>query len=292
MNPPYANGLGDKFLDKVLDISNIVCSIQPIAWLTANKQSKRLTQKIDNAYANIELLNGREFFDAGLAGTVSINYIDTLRSDKKIIYNGEIYNKCSEIKSYSHHKCLVEFKNIIGELRDNMWNHIKDSDQMDWLKKYEQNPDENWWCIKISKLRGHVSVQGQKESKDFYTIISNDNDFINKSSGQYKNISKTKTTKQAGDAGFLYIAFNTKTELENFINYLKTDFCRANLMLSKTNMNMHRGCLKTVPWFDFSDSHFNQEPKKIDDWLFKKYNISDDIRKHIEEILPDYYGIR
>ena len=35
-----------------------------------------------------------------------------------------------------------------------------------------------------------------------------------------------------------------------------------------------------------------EEESEIDDYLFKKYNISDEIRKHIEEILPDYYGIR
>ena len=50
--------------------------------------------------------------------------------------------------------------------------------------------------------------------------------------------------------------------------------------------------LNYVPWFDFSDPHFSKSPREIDDWLFKKYNISDEIRKHIEEILPDYYGIR
>lgn len=61
------------------------------------------------------------------------------------------------------------------------------------------------------------------------------------------------------------------------------------MLLIKKDINVY---WKNIPWFDFSDSHFNQEPKKIDDWLFKKYNISDDIRKHIEEILPDYYGIR
>ena len=63
-------------------------------------------------------------------------------------------------------------------------------------------------------------------------------------------------------------------------------------MLSKTNQHLDTGELKTVPWFDFSDKHFSKTPKEIDDYLFKKYNISDDIRKHIEEILPDYYGIR
>ena len=52
------------------------------------------------------------------------------------------------------------------------------------------------------------------------------------------------------------------------------------------------GALSLIPWFDFSDFHFSKSPREIDNWLFKKYNISNEIRKHIEEILPDYYGIR
>ena len=52
------------------------------------------------------------------------------------------------------------------------------------------------------------------------------------------------------------------------------------------------GALSLIPWFDFSDFHFSKSPREIDNWLFKKYNISNEIRKHIEEILTDYYGIR
>jgi hypothetical protein len=63
-------------------------------------------------------------------------------------------------------------------------------------------------------------------------------------------------------------------------------------MLTKTNANLHRGELKYIPWFDFSDDVFSKTPREIDDYLFKKYDISNEIRKHIEEILPDYYNIR
>ena len=42
----------------------------------------------------------------------------------------------------------------------------------------------------------------------------------------------------------------------------------------------------------FSDNVFSKSPKEIDNYLFNKYNISNEIRKHIEEILPDYYNIR
>ena len=54
-------------------------------------------------------------------------------------------------------------------------------------------------------------------------------------------------------------------------------------------------------WFDFSDPVFSKSPSKIDDYLFAKYIpevdektgiTRDEIRKHIEELLPDYYNIR
>ena len=66
---------------------------------------------------------------------------------------------------------------------------------------------------------------------------------------------------------------------------MKTDFVRICLYLDN-------GELKYIPWFDFSDPVFSKSPTEIDDYLFAKYNISDEIRKHIEELLPDYYNIR
>ena len=57
-------------------------------------------------------------------------------------------------------------------------------------------------------------------------------------------------------------------------------------------MNILRGELTHIPMFNFSDDNFNKSPKEIDDYLFTKYHISNDIRKHIEKILPDYYDIR
>ena len=140
------------------------------------------------------------------------------------------------------------------------------------------------------QIRGNVSANGDKESYDFYTIISNDNEFLKKNKGQYSKIKEFPNRK--GKYAFCYFAFNTEEELNNFINYIKTDFVRTCLMLSKNHTNQFRGCFKRIPWFDFSDGKFNKSPREIDDWLFKKYNINNEIRKHIEEILPDYYNIR
>jgi hypothetical protein len=39
-------------------------------------------------------------------------------------------------------------------------------------------------------------------------------------------------------------------------------------------MHLDAGELKYIPWFDFTDSIFNNSPEDIDIALFKKYNIS------------------
>ena len=89
-----------------------------------------------------------------------------------------------------------------------------------------------------------------------------------------------------------YIPFDIEKEVYNFVNYIKTDFVRMCLFLSKHSMNQVNGELSNIPWFDFSNPIFSKSPSEIDDYLFNKLNISDEIRQHIEELLPDYYGIR
>lgn len=157
----------------------------------------------------------------------------------------------------------------------------------------ENNPNPNWWVYAICALRGH------KDTKDFYTIISNQQKEVNKRAGLYKNIKNTIINVDDKRGNYYtksvleyYIAFNTEKELINFWNYIRTDFVCICIWFIKTSMNLDKGELKYIPWQDFTDPIFSKPPSEIDDYLFKKYNISDEIRKHIEEILPDYYGIR
>ena len=291
MNPPYQHGLGNSFLHKVLNISDKVITIQPLSWLIAKTQTKKITKIVDNSTCHIETINGLDNFDAGLIGDCAVQYIDTTKKGKIYIY-GKEYDKCEDIKPYSNDDILEDFANIIiPTIKETVWDNIKDTQDPSQVNKYENNPDDNWWCIKIPKIRGHVAKGNKKESNDFYTIISNDNTFLNKMAiGKYETLKVTKN--RSGNLNFLYVAFNKKQELYNFINYIKTDFVRACLTLTKKGTNLHMGELRIVPWQDFSQDIFAKSPREIDDYLFKKYNINDEIRKHIEEILPDYYGIR
>ena len=242
MNPPF--NLGIKFFSKILDISDKAVTIQPSNWLLTEKQNKSIINKLENVYSNIELLNGNEYFDAGFAQDISINYIDNTK-DKTIILNGKHYNNFSDIKKYSLDEKIETFAKTLGEVKDSIWDHIKGTTS--YYKGYEKNPNQNWWIIKIPEIRGHVSNTNKKESVDFYSIISNDNNFINKVKGQYKDIKDVPNRQGNKESG--YFAFDNKNELDNFIRYIKTDFVRTYLMLGKYHNNQFRGCSLNIQLF-------------------------------------------
>ena len=294
MNPPYNNGLGDKFLNKVLDIANIVVSIQPESYLFKGKNGNPIIkEKLLNGYTNIETIDANNYFDAGFQNIIGIIYYDSTKNGKVIIDNNEIKD-LNNIKRYFNDELLVEFASIVNPLirNDNIgdkWCGTPGSHYPDRFVNIEDE-DPNAWCVQAILLRGHVAPK-QKDGKadDFYTLITNNEQLIQKQFiGRYKDLIKLRDNKNKLKLQY-YFKFNSQEEAFNFVNYIKTDFARACLYLEKKDMNViwHK-----IPWFDFSDSHFSKSPKEIDNWLFKKYNISDEIRKHIEEILPDYYNIR
>ena len=282
MNPPY---LGEnrndynfplKFLNKVIEFSDRVVSIQPIMFLfkTYDRKSPEKTEKeilstVERYGCNVEEMKNNTF-DAFFGNKIGIIDIDTSKQ-QNIIVDGKIYNSTKEINKFSHDKLLVEFNNIISKLykNDNIVNHwhYVDNRNIKAVKQQELDSNSTDYFVDVAQIRGN------KGSDDMSTIIPKDR------KPQYGN----RTTH--------YINFNTKEEAENFINYCKTDFATACVYLFKLDIALAQN-LNYVPWFDFSDPHFSKSPREIDDWLFKKYNISDEIRKHIEEILPDYYGIR
>ena len=279
MNPPYDNGLYKKFLNKILNISEKSVTIHPVDFILGKKQNKQILNKLEDGF-NLEIVNSMSDFDAGIWGTLGILLHN---KNGKLVYNKREFNNINDIKPWSDDKYLDNFVNIIKPLfeKENVDQHVKE-DPHEWaIERYtENNPNNNWWCLKISQLRGNQSKTGVQD--DYYTFIPKD-----RIPQLYKEIEEQKKNNT-----LFYFSFDKKQDCLNFINYLKTDFARTALKVIKTTGQLMRGELKYVPWFDFSDNHFSKSPREIDDWLFKKYNISDEIRKHIEEILPDYYGIR
>ena len=292
MNPPYAGTTHLKFLNKVLQITNNTVTIQPIIWLFGQNSSSSASDAINNIKTyinkyktNIEKIDATKFNSAAIPQEVGIIYISNNESDEiNVKYNDSEYTlkDIEDNKKYGNDKLLSKLDNILKPIykEDNFWNHITFSPRAKGHlgkrkneEKIDFNPNIENIIINIPQIRGHVN------QTDFYTTTE----------AALKPV-KYKNYRNAGKTTpWSYIVCKNEQYGENIARYLKTDFVRSCLYFNKFSTTLPIDC---IPWFDFSDEHFSKTPHEIDNWLFDKYNISDEIRKHIEEILPDYYNIR
>lgn len=300
-NPPYERTLHIKFLQKFFKLGNEICTVQPSVWLTGQNKNKNICNIINNVGATIDSIKASDYFDAIIAQPMSINYINQIKT-QKIIFNGKQYNSCYDIDIVSNDEYLNVFKTYINSLlTKNLMTELKAVPGATLARSnYEYNQNENSYIVKAAAIRGHGYAKNKELNPDFYTLISNNNKIVQEYFiGLFKDI---KNKKYKGYGLTYYWSFNTKQEAYNFYNYIRTDFCRICLYFSKTSPNLISGSIiKTIPWFDFSDPVFSKSPSEIDDYLFAKYIpevdeetgiTRDEIRKHIEELLPDYYNIR
>ena len=302
-NAPYDRGLHEKFEAKYFELcKGEIVWVAPNSWLNGKSKNKAICDSANKCYFNVESINGNSYFDAAIGSDLSIVFAD-MTKDSRIIIDGKIYNSIYDYTSYSNDNLLVYFKNKIEYLykNDNFENYLKAVDgAKHWQLHRELNPQDSWWCIKVPAIRGHISSNSGYMS-DFYTLISNNkkelDEFI---FGQYKDLSKK--TKKGNKTLQYYFAFDNEQNAKGLLNYMMSDFCRICYYLIKVNANVFMGGeFAKIPWFDFSDPVFSKSPSEIDDYLFAKYIpevdeetgiTRDEIRKHIEELLPDYYNIR
>ena len=162
-NPPYGYGLCNKFLVKSFELAEISVSVMPSAWLLGKKQKTNITKWFDKYGGEIEEINGNDYFDANIGGSMSINYLNKDNDNPKIIFDGHEYEKCSEISRFSNDVFLTEFKKIVEPLykSDNLNNHIrrlKDTKAFTSCK-IETNPDPEWWIYRTMAFSGHSSAR-------------------------------------------------------------------------------------------------------------------------------------
>ena len=291
-NPPFDNGLHEKFEVKFFDLcKGQICWVSPAAWLLGKRQNKKITSQIDKYNCDIESINGNDYFDAAIGGTMGIVYVNMNSNKQHIIYDNVLYNKCEQITTYSNDKLLMEFKNIIEPLykKDNIDNHLNAVNGVRYTKYIINNPKNNPYIVIIPQFSGH-SIARSKQIGEFYAMYSKDRLF-NDTCDKFNIINK-KTSRSGTKLLNFYLQFDNKNICYNFWKYTHTLFFTTCMRLIKNTLSLMRGELKYIPYFDFSNPIFSKSPSEIDDYLFKTFKISDEIRKHIEDILPDYYGIR
>ena len=118
-NAPYDRGLHEKFESKYFELcKGEIVWVSPLSFLLGKKQNKRITLELDKYKTDIEQINGNEYFDAAIGGTMGIVFCDMAdeHNEHYVKFDGKQYSKCDEISTISNDELLIEFKNIIEPL--------------------------------------------------------------------------------------------------------------------------------------------------------------------------------
>jgi site-specific DNA-methyltransferase (adenine-specific) len=293
-NPPYDRNTKDlKILKRVIPHCKQTICIHPTNWLFSIKQNKRKIMEeyknlIDGKVAYVEMFNGNKIFGIGLFVPVGIFDIKSSKQkETKVIYFDNEYTVRSldDITVYGKEWSIVKplFKKVKKYCSniDNVWNHnifyndgIKDNDK--------------YYC-QLAVIRGDV-IRGDNCSLDNITIrdimcLHGDTYYtmVNKDGKLNKGIRKDDVRRSGNPTPTF--SFDTEEEMDNFIEYLKTDFARFCLSFYKCNASLGTGELAIVPWLDFTKKWTDKE-------LYKKFNVSEELQNYITTFIPDYHGIR
>ena len=269
-NPPYTNNLDIKILNEILDISKELITIHPSTWLIDCKYGTKFTvdfrNKINNKLASVELFNGNPIFNIELFVPIVITHISENNNGKinvNFFNNTYAIDSIFDVSKYED-KWISMVKSFASSMQvfDNLVKNRIDC----------ENPPSNKYFVQLARICGHANLTSEKMVKDdFYTMVM-------KTSDRNKGIRKTNQNPPT-------FAFDTETEQNNFIVYLKTDFARFCLSIYKNGVSLVGGELGLIPWLDFTEEW-------DDDKLFKKFDVSQELQDYIREFLPDYYGIR
>lgn len=271
MNPPYEgkSELHLQFLNKAIEntTTQIEC-IHPSAWLLTKTYGKRMkkhevkaVENIHKYYTTFQFVNGNDLFpNANFFYPLVITTVDKTKPYPGYFkIEDKMNNRILKFTNFDDINLHSDSK-VYLDLRNKIISHIKSNPNL-----FTVGNNKKQYNVPISKLRGsQCNVNFFKD--DFYTLIP-------------RNCVPITET----NADFVY-GFNTIDEANNFINYLKTDFVRFCLSLYKITGNIKSGNIhKSVPYLDFTQDWDDEK-------LFTNFNITDEEKEIIKQIIPPFYG--
>jgi len=205
MNPPYSKGLHLKFLEKVIQISDQVVSIQPISWLQqGNKFNSKSTyykyeDSISKHIKDLEIINSEK-----------------AKKDFNIIIDDIGIYICDKNGGYKYNE--ISNNSIIKKVMD----YIKEN-----LCNIESNKKDGY-RVRIPKMAGvHAGGSGIRKPQLAGLYIKDIIFKDGKKDGKwwYEYYVKNQNSKKTEEITSS-IKFDTEEEAQNFINSLYTDFIR------------------------------------------------------------------
>ena len=262
-NPPYDRGLHLKFLEKVIECTDTVISIQPVSWLEdigAQLNEKSQYHKYENSISkhiyNLDKIEGKDATRIfGGEGNAAI-------SQKLAIYHcnkngGYEYSLLNDVFPYKLYK-KTELPFYIGEYKDHKNDNIVPISNINGCVK------RGYPSLGITTKYGAFN-KGKNENNKTFEQLKHENPKFT-----FGNIDTTRV-----------IIFDTYNEAQNFYDMCQTMFWKV-ICYKSTSGNQIP--IKILPWPN------NYKEKWTDEKLIKYFNLSDkDIKeyKKIEKEITD-----
>ena len=285
MNPPYSkdrfgDGLYVDFLNKCIDISDKVISVNPLNMLISHgiggalkNKTNKIVKYINEYKPKIEVIN-KSLFDAGIKGDLCI-----------ISFNGNnkniIINKDSKIYKFKEHKDINFTSDYVKIFKSKLFKYMIGEDINDYIhlkypKIYTKNKEIK---IKHDNLYNHLKFNGGEPYAKMNAILDknpNKNSLfiyiykINASfagilykSLTYNNaVEYSESTFAKGSLLYIELNKNDYKKSENICSYLKTDFCKLITNLAGEYFHPYLR-YDFIPWLDFSKSYNDEELFKM-----------------------------
>lgn len=291
-NPPYGSGtkkLDIKFLDKSIDICDgevvfVHPSSQYVDGKGQNKLYNQINEKIKPFLSSLHFFNGNGIFNINLFVPCSITHLDKKNKSSTFNFSSVIHNQSvdvdknelSNISLFGYSEDFISIKKkITSTLKNN--GSLKDistvlgfsGDQSH--KMVLKNPEA--FFVEMTHITGgqmrswQSSINSTMHKADFFILLS-----------KYQFVVKRGQNPKYR----IWFEFNTLSEAENFLSYIKTDFVRMCLAFTKTNQNIAQNELGNIPLVDFSQ-------KWDDEILFEKFGLSESQISFIKSNIPNWY---
>lgn len=281
-NPPYNGNVDIKILNEIIDVADEFVVVHPSTWVIDIKGKSKLYQdfkkKLDRKVSSIELFNGNPVFNIGLFVPCMITHINNKQDIDCAV---KFFNDSYYVENLSQvNKFGIEWNKLVKPFYKVIKSHIENFKSIWDYNVKDLTP--NYFNCQFAAIRGNVNLSAKSNSAeitqdDFYTLCMKDSE-KNKGIRQPDLHRKNNPTPT--------FEFQTEFELNNFLEYCKTDFARFCLALYKDGQNLSGGgAMEMIPWLDFTEEW-------DDDKLFEKFNVSQELQDYIREFLPDFHGIR
>ena len=286
-NPPYNNQLDLKILELIYVLCDEIVIVHPALWLLDQDETSWISRRkiFENKIKSIDVFQPNIEFEIAMRSPWGcICHIDKNYNSTEITYKYMNDNpfQCYGIENIT--KYGSKWQQFVLPLLNNI----------EYYKKVNRRKSIIDHCYNVNNITISPSKYYVQLAKRTGTTTGTKNDSIsiNKLSGVrhdfYTIITKSDICKGIRNYGNDYLTFEFTSESEqlNFIEYLKTYFCRFVYSIYKFwNTGFKDSYFRYIPWMDFTKNWNDQK-------LYTLFQINEEFQNFIELYLFDYYELR